>query len=213
MDLPEEADAYASADFSAVNDAFVTRLLDLAKDVVAPRALDLGTGPGDIPLRLSQKRPDWLVAATDISIAMLGHAREALAAIGIDKVQPVCVDAKRLPFPPAFFDVVFSNSILHHINETSVFWMEVRRVAKPGSLIFFRDLARPETDEAAAAIVQQYAGAESQLLQDEYYRSLLAAYSADEVRRQLKEGRLGALEVTMVTDRHLDIFGFLKHAI
>jgi len=46
MDLPEEAEAYARADFSAVNQAFVERVLELAGERVAAIVVDLGTGPG-----------------------------------------------------------------------------------------------------------------------------------------------------------------------
>jgi hypothetical protein len=102
---------------------------------------------------------------------------------------------------------VFSNSILHHITDTGPFWAEVRRIAKPGAVAFLRDLARPADHEAAHAIVEQYSGDESNLLKEEFFRSLVSAYTPDEVRRQLAEADLGALEVALATDRHLDIFG------
>ena len=50
MDLPEEAAAYAEADFADVNEAFVERLLEHVGAREEELALDLGTGPGDIPL-------------------------------------------------------------------------------------------------------------------------------------------------------------------
>lgn len=52
MDLPEEADAYAEADFSEVNEAFVAKLVELAGARTNAKALELGTGPGDITIRL-----------------------------------------------------------------------------------------------------------------------------------------------------------------
>jgi ubiquinone/menaquinone biosynthesis C-methylase UbiE len=207
MDLPEEAAAYAAADFSEVNAAFVARLAELTRELVKALALDLGTGPGDIPLRLAGVKPKWTIAAADVSLPMLRLARAALGNASITNVPLVCVDAKGAPLRDGSFDVIFSNSILHHINDTGRLWSEVARLTKPGALILMRDLARPETDEAAAAIVQSYSGAESALLQEEFYRSLLAAYSIDEVRAQLQAAGLGSLEVTMVSDRHMDIFG------
>jgi tRNA1(Val) A37 N6-methylase TrmN6 len=47
MDTPEEADAYASMDHSEANTAFVERLFELG---AAGHMLDIGTGPGQIPL-------------------------------------------------------------------------------------------------------------------------------------------------------------------
>ena len=72
-----------------------------------------------------------------------------------------------------------------------------------------RDLARPENPEAARAIVERHSGDESALLQEEFYRSLLASYAPDELRVQLSRAQLGSLRVEMASDRHLDVFGRL----
>jgi len=45
MDLPHEAKAYAEADFSDVNTAFVDHLLELTGPLEKGLVLDLGTGP------------------------------------------------------------------------------------------------------------------------------------------------------------------------
>jgi 2-polyprenyl-3-methyl-5-hydroxy-6-metoxy-1,4-benzoquinol methylase len=105
------------------------------------------------------------------------------------------------------FDVIFANSILHHINDTAALWAEVRRLATSGALVFMRDLARPATPQIARDIVNRHAGSESPLLQEEYHRSLLAAYTPEEVRLQLCRASLAGLEVAMATDRHMDVWG------
>lgn len=212
MDLAEEAHAYAAADFAEVNAAFVERLLYLTEDV-PPRALtvDLGCGPGDIALRVGRERPQWRIVAGDISMAMLSFAVARVREAGLRTcVWLVCQDAKRMPWPDGCFDVVFSNSLLHHLSDPVPFWNELRRIAAPGAWVFFRDLARPATETAAHMIVACYAGGESNLLQEEYYRSLLAAYTPDEVRAQLRAAGLDNLSVEMASDRHLDIFGHLS---
>lgn len=209
MDLAEEARAYAEADFADVNAVFVERLLYLTEQVPAhARAVDLGCGPGDISLRVGRARPQWQVAAGDISMSMLAFAASSARRDPLrPHVWPVCQDAKRMPWPDAGFDVIFSNSLLHHLPETEGFWREVRRIAAPGAWVFLRDLARPATEAAARMIVKCYAGNESELLQEEYYRSLLAAFTPDEVRGQLRAAGLDGLAVEMASDRHLDIFG------
>jgi len=212
MDDDSEAEAYALADFGVVNEAFVDRLLELtvplAGEVV--EAVDLGTGPGDIPIRVSRKRPSWQIVAVDASAPMLSHARRAAIDAGVgDRIRWELADAKETHLPDGAFDVVFSNSILHHVNEAGAFWAEVRRLAKPGAICLLRDLARPASKEDALDIVQRYASAESNLLQEEFYRSLLSAYTVEEVRRQLGRASLTGLEVAMVSDRHLDVSGRL----
>lgn len=208
MDDRQEAVAYASADFAAVNQAFVERFLELAGTIDSARALDLGTGPADIPIRLIRARPNWHVVAVDASPVMLELARPAVVAAGLSgRIELLAANAKDIPLADASFDVVFSNSILHHITDAARLWAQVRRLIRPGGLVFFRDLARPATPQLARDIVNRHAGGESALLQEEYYRSLLSAYTVDEVAAQLAQAGLRDLRACMITDRHMDIFG------
>jgi ubiquinone/menaquinone biosynthesis C-methylase UbiE len=207
IDLPEEAAAYAHADFAEVNQSFVARLVAFAEADEA-RCLELGTGPADIPIRLVKAHPKWRITAVEASPPMLGFARYAIDRAGLSKsITLVQADAKDTGLAGRSFDIVFANSTLHHVNNVLGFWEEIKRVTSEGSLIFIRDLHRPPSIEAAAEIVRRYAAAESQLLQAEYRRSLLAAYSHQEVRAQLGAVGLGHLKVEVVTDRHMDIYG------
>jgi len=211
MDIPEEAQAYAAADFREVNEAFADRVAELAGQRERLLALDLGTGPADIPIRVLERRPGWHVVAADISWSMLGIARDAIWEKGMaGGVSPIQLDSKRLPFSDHCFDMVFSNSILHHLPETEDFWREVGRVAKKDACVLLRDLARPANREMAASIVRKYSGNESDLLQEEFYRSLLAAFTPEEIRAQLDQAGLGCLSIAMVSDRHWDVYGQLN---
>ncbi|HBE91962.1 MAG TPA: SAM-dependent methyltransferase, partial [Gammaproteobacteria bacterium] len=55
--------------------------------------------------------------------------------------------------------------------------------------------------------VQQYASDEADILQEDFYNSLLAAYTVDEVRGQLDAYGLQHLKVSRPSDRHLLISG------
>jgi len=213
MDETEEAYAYALADFADVNAAFVDRLCELSEDLPEAMALDLGTGPGDIPVRVARAKPGWRIWAVDASWAMLEHAKEAYSkANTVSSMGLLMSDAKVLPICNHCLDVVFSNSILHHINQTAMLWNDIKRVAKPGALVFLRDLARPASASDALDIVRKHAAKESQLLREEYYRSLLSAYTVDEIQDQLETAGLDTFQVKQVTDRHLDIWGVMASA-
>ena len=208
MDDADEAQAYADADFSEVNQAFVDCLLTFVGPLEHADALDMGTGPGDIPRRVLRERACWRITGVDVSEAMLDIARAAAEREGVaESLVFVQADAKGTSLPDASFDVIFSNSILHHVTDTGRFWSEIARLARPGATVFLRDLARPATADQAREIVQQYAGGESDLLQEEYYRSLMSAYTTEEVRTQLDAAGLTSLAVEKITDRHLDVFG------
>ncbi|MBI4425546.1 MAG: methyltransferase domain-containing protein, partial [Elusimicrobia bacterium] len=68
MDAPERAEAYARADFSEVNQRFVDEFL--GRCLEPRRVLDLGCGPGDIPIRLARCAAKVRVTAVDASPAM-----------------------------------------------------------------------------------------------------------------------------------------------
>lgn len=207
MDLEHEARAYANADFRDVNARFVERLLELATSNQPLRALDLGCGPGDIPIEVGRRCPRWSITAVDAADAML---RIATRRADDAKVRNLCFihdDAKTLASLHDSFDVIFSNSLLHHLPDPSGFWQQVKRLSRPGTVLFLRDLARPASTHDADRIVARYAGDESTTLQDEFRRSLLSAFTIDEVRAQLDVADLRWLRVDMSSDRHLDVWG------
>ena len=210
MDLPHEASAYAIADFASVNAAFVDRLLDLAWNIDCPaRCADLGTGPADIAIRVAQARPRWHIDAVDAAQAMIDLARAAVASSDVRNVHLHLADAKATRLA-AGYDVIFSNSLLHHLPDPLPMWREVRRLARPGAVVFFRDLLRPATYDLAEEMVEQYAAGESNTLQQAFYRSLLSAFTPREIRQQLEEAGLGELEIRQSSDRHVDVSGVLR---
>ena len=209
MDLSHEATAYAAADFSEVNAAFVDRLVTLTFHLDIARAIDLGAGPGDIAIRVAQQRPHWHIDAVDGSQAMLDIAQRAIERAGVARqVRLHLADAKQTKLA-AGYDVIFSNSLLHHMPDPQPLWREIRRLARPGAVVFVRDLLRPETYDRVDEIVEQYAGGESPILQEEFRRSLLSAFTPGEIRTQLSEVGLRELETRPSSDRHVDVSGVL----
>ncbi|MEA2736599.1 MAG: hypothetical protein QOE14_3050 [Humisphaera sp.] len=208
MDHPAEAQAYAAADFSDVNAAFVDRLLSLTWNLNVARCVDLGSGPGDIVIRLAQQRPLWHIDAVDAAEPMIALARVAVAQAGVTNVRLHHVDAKQTKLA-AGYDVIFSNSLLHHLPDPLPMWQEIRRLARPGTIVLVRDLVRPASYDLAEEIVEQYAGRESVALKQEYYRSLLSAFTPAEMRDQLEQAGLSELEIRQASDRHVDVSGVL----
>ena len=205
-----EAEAYAEADFSEVNAMFTARLLALAGRRRQAAAVDLGTGPAEIPVRVARARPGWRVTAVDASVPKLRAARRNVRAARAGRaVRLVRADVHRSRLPAGAIDHVFSNSLLHHLPEPGGLWQEVARLAQPGALIFVRDLRRPPTRARARRIVAAYAGGEPLRLKESFYNSLLAAFTPAEIRAQLRRAGLRSLRVVLPTDRHVDVVGRL----
>lgn len=209
MDDPEGAAAYARADFSGVNQAFVGAFLAAHPAARTGSVVDLGCGPADIPIRLAQAAPDCRVTAVDASEPMLVLARGALLKSGVGaRVTLVHGYLPGLPLPERSFDAVLSNSLLHQLPDPAAFWGEVRRLAKPGGAVFVMDLFRPATDAEARRIVEGAAGDADPLLKEDFYNSLKAAFSLEEVAAQLADAGL-PLAPRQTSERHLVVSGRL----
>ncbi|HEX2879174.1 MAG TPA: class I SAM-dependent methyltransferase, partial [Polyangiaceae bacterium] len=157
MSDPVQAGAYAGADFSEPNQAFCDFLLarfpDLPNDC---RAIDLGCGPADIVRRLALARPKWRFTAIDGSDAMLAPARRmVLEANLLHRVELVCGRLPNLPDTIAkhSYDLVISNSLLHHLPDPLVLWRTACALGKPGAPVIVGDLLRPQSPTAAQALV------------------------------------------------------------
>jgi len=207
MDDGLEVKAYEAADFRAVNRLVARRALRAAGRARG-RAIDLGTGPADIPIAFCALGPRWRVVAVDASPAMLRAARRKVAAAGLgERIELVRADAKALRRWHRRFDLVFSNSLLHHLPDPAPFWRQLKRLLRPGGAVLVQDLFRPPSRGAARAIVARHARGESRLLRQLFHQSLLAAFTPEEVRGQLAAAGLGRLRVRKASDRHLVVSG------
>jgi ubiquinone/menaquinone biosynthesis C-methylase UbiE len=129
----------------------------VARDVAAAGlpagavVLDVGTGPGRVPLLLSQARSDLLVEGIDLSGEMIERARQTAAAEGVrsDRLHYAVADVARLPHPDGSVDLVVSSLSLHHWADVAAGLGEIRRVLKPGGTAWIYDI-RWVLDRAAA---------------------------------------------------------------
>jgi ubiquinone/menaquinone biosynthesis C-methylase UbiE len=204
MDDAAQALAYARADFAEPNGRFVEEFDRRFPGFGAGRIADLGCGPGDIVIRLARRYPRAGLVGVDGADAMLAHARAALAADPALRAR-VSFELGLLPAAPrgaAVFDAIVSNSLLHHLPDPDVLWTTVRRIGRPGAAVMVMDLARPASREHAAGIVAQYAADEPEVLREDFYNSLLAAFEPAEVEAQLARAGLAGFTVGMVSDRH-----------
>ncbi|MHB1424283.1 MAG: class I SAM-dependent methyltransferase [Gemmataceae bacterium] len=214
MTHAEEND-YALADYSTPHDALVARLRALAAEAGFPpgRLADLGTGPGDIPLRIAAVDRRWEVTAIDLSTNMLKLAAAAQRVRGLEQapIQWVQADHKATGLPTGHFQALVSNSVLHHMptpDDARGFWAELKRLAAPGAVVLVRDLVRPPDEAMLALLLGELRGVPPVAL--EHYRSSLhAAYTVEEIRDQLHQAGL-TLEVLAVGDRHLEVSGQVR---
>jgi ubiquinone/menaquinone biosynthesis C-methylase UbiE len=203
MDDPKEAVEYDAMDHSEANQAFVGRLLDLG---ARGEALDLGTGPGHIPVLLCERCPEVRVLGVDLSPYMLVFAeRRAKLSPHRARLRFALGDVKELDLESGSFDAVFSNTILHHIPDPRDFLAEAARLLRPGGTLLIRDLYRPPTPERALELVALHAGAASPDARELFRASLHAALTPEELRQLADAAGLGRAGLTIDSDRHMSL--------
>lgn len=205
MDGKQQAAAYAGADFSEPNTLFVRLFQEAFPGTVSGTILDLGCGPADIPILVAATFPGCTVHGVDGAANMLAIGRKKIVAQGLDHrillIHGMLPDL-RLPLPLPSYDAIIANSLLHHLADPMDLWQTIRSYGKKSAKVLVMDLLRPTDRRTARSIVEQYAGDEPAILQEDFYHSLLAAYRVDEVREQLD--RIGFHDFTLkaVSDRH-----------
>ena len=211
MDTGEEAADYDAMDHAGVNRAFVDDLLGAwfaGALIPAPTVLDLGTGTAQIPIELANRGLSAQITAVDLAEHMLALAEKNVAEAGFsDVISLERIDAKSLPFAEGSFDIVMSNSIVHHIPEPAGCLREMHRVLRPGGLLFVRDLMRPETIDTVEELVAMYAANENPHQRQLFRQSLHAALNVDEMRQLLSDLSLPAEWVEATSDRHWTVSG------
>ncbi|MGH8261623.1 MAG: class I SAM-dependent methyltransferase [Steroidobacteraceae bacterium] len=211
MDDHDADAAYARADFADSNQAFADRLageLEAGSGIRAtPQVVDLGCGPADVTIRIARRVPRGHVVGVDGAAEMLALAHAAVKSAGLaDRIALHLGRVPGLDLPKHGFDAVVSKDMLHHLPDPHVLWSEIARLARPGAIVQVMDLIRPTSPLEAREIVERVAAREHPLLKEDFYNSLCAAFTIEEVRAQLRAAGL-ALGVERAGDRHLIVRG------
>ena len=200
MDEAAEVEAYTSAAAQAYLEQIDRTFLDHVARLFAgkePRglALDLGCGPGQIPIMMAKRWPALRIVGLDAAAHMIEQARKNAAEAKVTitfqtfRASSSANGSGRLPFDAGTFDLVTCNSVLHHLSAPVPVLDEIARVAKPTAAVLLRDLRRP----ASAAITphiwwygRHYSGEMKRL----YGASVRAAYTVEELGNLLASSKL-----------------------
>ncbi len=210
MNGREQSAAYSLADFTEPHNMFVRLFAENFPGIEPRRVLDLGCGPADICVRFAESYPESVIHGVDGAPNMLEFGRERLRNQDLtQRVQLFECFLPDGPLPGENYDTVLSNSLLHHLPSPGILWDCVKQCAAPGAAIMVMDLMRPENQEAAGKLVERYSAGEPEILKQDFFHSLCAAYEIDEVADQLADAGLAGLDVRVVSDRHFMVAGVI----
>lgn len=201
----EAAEAYASATalkhLEALDDEFVERALGLGVD--SEIVLDLGTGPGQIPIKLALRNPSLIIHGMDLSVAMLRRAAIDAGRWGV--VMRVLFnhgDAKKTAYESGLFDMVLCNSVLHHVSDPIQLIREMARVCKSSGALLLRDLRRPNR-LVYPYHVRRHGRHYQGKMRELFEASVRSAFTLEELRELVKESGVEGLEVLRMGLAHL----------
>lgn len=211
MDDSAEVEAYASAaaqaHLEAIDDSFVGHAIRLLAGKESGRALDIGTGPGQIVIKLARRLVLWNLTGVDRSEAMIAQASANLAATGralAGRVEFQLADGNKLPFSDHSFDLVICNSVLHHLAEPRKLFGEIARLATPDGAILLRDLRRPGR-LVYRLHVWRHGRHYSATMRKLFCDSVKSAYSLEELRKMLEQSGLLRARVFEHRSTHIGI--------
>ncbi len=133
--LPEKIPALAAVIYSWIIPKILYPHYEIIRDEIDlpanGAALDIGTGPGILVVKIAKKFPSTKVIGIDLSEKMIEIANRSKSSIG--NVEFRVMDAKRLEFPQGSFDFIISTGSLHHWKEPVKIFDEIYRCLKPGA--------------------------------------------------------------------------------
>jgi ubiquinone/menaquinone biosynthesis C-methylase UbiE len=219
MGEADEVEAYASAAAQAYLDSVDNTLVEqvlsegsrntpaVDGSPLSGWLLDVGAGPGGIPLKIVRRCRNLCAVGVDRSLNMVRAARKSAAEQRLaERAFFLVADAARLCFPDAFFDFVLSNSLLHHLPNPVEAFNEMARVAKPSGVVLLRDLCRPSL-LAFPLHVRWFGRYYSGLMSKLYFDSVRAAYTDRELAELLRRSALADARVFFHGRTHL---GFIR---
>jgi len=167
--------------------------------------LDVGTGPGQIPVKILTRLSGLKMIGLDRSPAMLACARRNAEQAGVsDRLALLVGDGHSLPFPDHTFALVICNSVLHHARAPVELLREIFRVADGSAPVLIRDLRRPSRPFLRWHLWRHgrhYDGWMRRLFDD----SVRAAYTHDELQGLLDQAQLPAARVFRFRGAHIGV--------
>jgi ubiquinone/menaquinone biosynthesis C-methylase UbiE len=214
MNEQDQAAAYAAADWSESHGKVPGYFRERFGAFTQGRLLDLGCGTADVTIRFVKAYPGVTALGVDGSEAMLAFGRRYVREAGLES--RIALEQRYLPdtsLEKRQFDAVIANSLLHHFGDPVELWRTACRCAKPGAPVMLIDLSRPPDHETAVQLVAQHGTELQPVLQRDFIASLHAAYTVDEVRRQLIAAGLSKFQVDEVDALHFVAWGTAPEAI
>jgi ubiquinone/menaquinone biosynthesis C-methylase UbiE len=120
---------------------------EIASSFTTGTMLDLGTGPGYLPIEVVKRKPDINIIGIDLSKKLIHMAQANAGKAGLPgQLRFEVGNAANLRFDDDVFDMVISTGMLHSLKDPVRVFKEIYRVLKRGEQAWVFDPAKVATD-------------------------------------------------------------------
>lgn len=208
MEDMEQAVAYDEADFSVPHGERVDLFRERYQNDLGGEVLDLGCGSGDVLERFAKAFPDARFTGIDGAAAMLELSKKRMEKSGLlERMDFVQALIPSPDIPQKDYSVIMSHSLLHQLHRPEVLWQTVKQCANETTFVFVADLRRPASAEEAERIMEEKSEGEPEVLRHDFYNSLCAAFTPEEIRKQLEQAEISGLTVEETGENHVLVHG------
>jgi ubiquinone/menaquinone biosynthesis C-methylase UbiE len=136
------ASSYEKASRMVIDGYYSTVADEIVAHIRQGSMLDLGTGPGYLPIEIAKRAPDIHITGVDLSRKLISMARVNAQKAGLSsQLSFEAGNSSRLRFEDALFDMVISTGMLHSLKKPVNVLIEINRVLKPGAEAWIYDPA------------------------------------------------------------------------
>ena len=141
--MPERMPSFGAVFYSGVPAKIFEPYYKLIADEIPLKEdglfLDIGTGPGMLPIDIAKRLPRLKIIGIDLSEKMIQIAGKNKIRRNTDNVEFKVMDANAMQFADNSIDFVLSTGSLHHWKKPAVILDEIYRCLKPGCQAWIYD--------------------------------------------------------------------------
>ncbi len=187
MNDPASVDAYTEITALGGLANFLMSKLNPSNDNL--NIADIGCGPCGYYNELLNIYQNSVFTSYDASALMLEKAKLVVNPEKVTLVNSFIPDAS---LPANTYDIVLNSLFLHQLPNPAPCWDTIKQIGKKGAKFYAFDLLRVEDSDACWAIVNGMACGSPSVFQQDFYNTLRASFTVEEIEQQLLDAGLVA---------------------
>jgi ubiquinone/menaquinone biosynthesis C-methylase UbiE len=191
MNDPASVDAYTE---KTVTGGLATLLMNtLTSSTDNLKIADIGCGPCGYYNTLLYLYPNSVFTGYEASTLMLEKAALVVNPEKVTLVNSFISDAE---LTENTYDIVLSSLFLHQLPDPAPCWNTIKQIGKPSAKFYVFDLLRVENSDECWAIVNGMTPNAPDVFKTDFYNTLRASFTVEEIQQQLTDAGLTATITT-----------------